>query len=135
MNILKRRLLYVMDVLSTSFVHYGCLKDYRTLCMSQKDSFVRCKCLKDVFFTLWMSQRRLLYVMDVSKTIGRYVCLKKTLLYVMNVSKRLFCTLWMSQRRLFYVKDVSKTSFLRYKYLKDVLGTVLISLGIDKNET
>ena len=83
-------------VFESSFIRYGCLKD----------SFVRYGCLKDVFCTLWMSQRRLLYVMDVSKTS--------------------FCMLWMSHRHLLYVMDVSKTSFVRYGYLKDVLGTSFV---------
>ena len=37
-----------------------------------KTSFLRCGCLKDVFCMLWMSQRRVLYVMNVSKTC--FVC-------------------------------------------------------------
>ena len=59
----ERRLLYVMDVLKTSFVCYGCLKD--VLCM------------------LWMSQRCPLYVMDVSKTFHYY--LKKVLYAVSKI--------------------------------------------------
>ena len=67
------------------FVFLGCLKM----------SFVRYGCLKDVFCTLWMSQRRLLYVMDVSKmSFVRYGCLKDV-----------FCTLWMSQKRFYCVSN------------------------------
>ena len=74
------------DPSNTSLVRYECLKDYRTLCMSQKDSFVRYECLRDVFFTLRMSQRQLFYVKDVPKTsFVRYVCLKD-----------IFCTLQIS---------------------------------------
>ena len=59
-------------------------------------SFVRYGCLKDVFCTLWIFQRRLLYVIDVSKmSLVRYGCLKDV-----------FCTLWMLERRLLYVMDV-----------------------------
>ena len=43
-----------MDILETPFVSY--------------------ECLKDVFCMLWMSKRRLLYVMDVSRT--SFVCYK-----------------------------------------------------------
>ena len=82
--------------------------------------------LKDVFSMLWMSQRRLLYVMDVSKTsFVRYECLKD-IFCALWMSQRLFCTLWMSQRRLSYVVDVSKTSFVRYGCLKDVPETACI---------
>ena len=64
-------------------VHYGCLKE------------VFCnKCLKNVFRTLWMSQRCLLYVME-SQRCQRY-----------EKRKDFFCTLWMSQRGLSYVMNV-----------------------------
>ena len=59
----SKSLLHAMNVLSTSFVRY--------------------KCLKDVFCTLWMSKRHLLNVMNVSKTsFVRYECIKD-----------IFCTL------------------------------------------
>ena len=50
---------------------YGYPRDHRTF-------FVRYGCLKDVFCTLWVSQRRFLYVMDVSNTsFVPYGCLKE----------------------------------------------------------
>ena len=56
---------------------------------------------------LWMSQRHLLYVMDVSKT--SFVCY--------GCIKDIFCMLWMSQRRL----------FVCYKSLKDIFCTLWMS--------
>ena len=61
--------------------------------------FVRYECFKDVFCTLWMSLRRLLYVMDVLKTSTKrifhflcYECVKDVfksyLGNLLNISKR-----------------------------------------------
>ena len=68
------RFLHVLNVLKTSFVRSECFKDFFcTLLMSSFDqeclkSFVHYECLKEVFYKLWMSLRRLYYVMDVLKT-------------------------------------------------------------------
>ena len=79
-NIYHKHLLYITNLSKMSFVRYGCLKD--------------------VFCTLWTSQRRLLYVMYVSKTSFVHYG------YVKDV----FCTLRICQRRLLYITNVSKTS-------------------------
>ena len=66
----------VCYVFQTSLVHLGCLNDvFFILWMYKKTSFVayeylktffvRYECLKDVFCTLWMSQRWILYIIDV----------------------------------------------------------------------
>ena len=63
-------------------------------------SFVRYKCLKDVFCTLWMSKRCHLYVMNVMETsFGHYEYLKryfvrrgimlKDIFWALQISKRL----------------------------------------------
>ena len=66
--------------------------------------------LEDV--ALWMSQRRLFYVMSVTMT---YFCtlwmFQWRLFYVMSVKMTYFCTLWMFQWRLFYVMSVTMTYF------------------------
>ena len=47
-----------MIVLKMSFVRYECLRDvFGTLWMSQKMSFVRYECLKDVFRTYYESEK------------------------------------------------------------------------------
>ena len=62
--------------MSFVLMSYGCLKD--VFCMLW--------ILKDVFRILWMSNRRLLYIMDVlNMSSVRLGCLKDV-----------FCTLWMS---------------------------------------
>ena len=128
-----------MDILNTSFVYYGYLKH--------------------VFCILWISQTRLLYIMDILKTsFERYGCLKICFLYVMDVLKTSFVrygcvgkisylfqvvhvsepsfvryeclkyvirTLKMSQRGFLYVMNVRKTSFVRHRYLKDVISHFL----------
>ena len=102
------------------------------------ENYVRYGCLKDVFCTLLMSQRRFLYVMDVSKTFFvHYGCLKDVFCTLWMSQRRLFvcywclkdvfCTLWMSQRRILYVMDVSKTFFVSYGCLKDVFCTLWMS--------
>ena len=89
-------------------------------------SFVRYESLKDVFCTLWMCQRHLLYVMDDSKTsFVRYRCLKDIFCSLWR-TQRLFCTLWMSRRPLLYVMDDSKMSFVCYGCLKNVLKTFYV---------
>ena len=93
-----------MNVSKPSFVRYGCLKDV----------FCTYECLKDVFCTLWMSQRCILYFMNVSKM---YFVLHECL-------KAVFCALWMSQRRLLYVMNAWKMSFVRYDCLKAVFCTL-----------
>ena len=53
-----------------------------------KTSFVRYERLKDVFCTLWTSQRRLLYDMNVSKTsFVRYGCLKDVFCTLLKLSR------------------------------------------------
>ena len=113
-------LLYIMNVSKMSFVHYDrsnlffvcyeCLKDvFFSLWMSQ-----RCyECLKDIFFTLWMSQRSLCYIMIAQ------ICF----LYVTNVSKMSSFSLWMSQRCYGCLKDVFCTLWL----LKDIFFTLWMS--------
>ena len=117
-----RRLLYVMDVLKTSFVRYGCLKD--------------------VFYTLQMSLRRLLYVTDVFKTSFAYADLEvrqqmtdgvfskyATSFYKEVRSSPCCCAVLLDPRLLLYVMDVLKTSLVRYGCLKDVFCTLWMSLG------
>ena len=74
-----------------------------------KTSFVRYGCVKDIFCMLWMTQRRLLYVIDVSKTsFVRYGGLKDV-----------FCMLWMSQKR---PKDVLRSLGMLYaNYTKSLV--------------
>ena len=143
----QRCLLYVINVSKISFCSFSDVS---------KMSFVRYGCSKDFFctnkylyyITLWMSQRRLLYVMiaqkyllyvmNFSKTsFVCYKCLKHIFLFLFGCLKDVFCTLWMSQRWLLYIMDVSKTSFVRYdrlkmsfvcyKCLKDVFCTLWMS--------
>ena len=68
-------------------------------CQTERDMMDIPTCLLIIFHnTLWMSKRRLMYVIDVSNmTFVRYECLKDV-----------FCMLQMSERRLLYVIDVSK---------------------------
>ena len=90
-------------------------------------------CFVLFFSTLWMSQRRLLYVMVVSNTSFCTWMSLRRLLNVMNVSKTssvcygclkyVFCTLWMSQRRLSYVRC--------FKY---VSGTTIYLLGRERSQ-
>ena len=52
-----------------------------------KMSFVRYECLKNIFRTFWISERCLVYVMDVSKmSFIRYGCLKNVF-YTLCISK------------------------------------------------
>ena len=99
-----------------SLVRYLCLLYFMFVI---KAYFVRHDvCLKDVFCTLWRSQRRLLYVMFVLKA------------YFVRHDVRLkgvFCTSCMSKRRLLCVMDVLKTSFVRYGCLNDVFFTWCMS--------
>ena len=76
--------------------------------MSQRRLLFVLKVTKTSFCTLWMSHRHLLYVMRCGNG-----CLKD-----------IFCTLWMSQRRFLYVMNVLKTFFVRYGCLKDVFCTL-----------
>ena len=151
----QKRLLYVVKISKTTlrclvyvYIMYGCLKNVfctlwrsqrqlwdvlytYTLCMDvSKTSFVRCEDLKDNskmsrirIHYVWMSQKRLLYVVKISKTTLR--CF--VYVYIMyGCLKNVFCTLWRSQRQLWDVlytytlcMDVSKTSFVRCEGLKD----------------
>ena len=81
-----------------------------------------------VFCTLWMSQRCLLYVMNVLKMpFVRYGCLKD---FFCTNKYLYYITLWMSQRPLLYViiaqkyllyvMNFSKKSFVCYKCLKHI---------------
>ena len=98
----KNAFVYILDVSKTSFARYVNVS---------KMSFVRYGCFKGVFCTLWMfkevfcmlwmSQRRLLQVMNVSKT---------SFVYILDVSKTSFAR---------YV-NVSKMSFVRYGCFKGV---------------
>ena len=115
----------------------GCFKEaylinQHILKTSQRRPFVRHGCLKDVFCTLWMTQRLsknsfvcygslkdvFLYVMDVSKmSFLRYECLKDV-----------FFTLWMPQRRHLYFMNASKTSLnvMCVLFVMDVSDTSLV---------
>ena len=84
------------DHRNDSFVHYKYLKD------------VHYGCLKNIFCTLWMSQKPLFMLWMSSKTsFVRYGCLKDVFLCY-GCLKDIFCTLWMSQRRLLYVMNIPK---------------------------
>ena len=119
----QRRMWYVMDVLKTSFVCYGCLYVFCKLWMSLSLLYVmdvkkNVFCILWIFerhiFALWMSQRGLLYIMDAYKTsIVRYECFKDVFCMLWT-SKRVFRMLWLSQRRLLYVMDVLKTYLVCY---------------------
>ena len=89
----------LMDVSMTSSVHYCCLFMM---------TFSRYGCQKDVFCTLWMSKRCLLYVMHAKKmSFVRYSCLKDVVFVRYESLEDVFCTLWMSK----------KTSFVRYELI------------------
>ena len=86
--------------------------------MVASKTFVHYECPKDVFCTLWMSQRHLLYIMNVSKTsFVHYKCLKD-IFVCYGCLKDIFCILWMYQRNLLYIMNVSKTSFVCYECIK-----------------
>ena len=98
MNVLKTSFVCYMDVLKTSFVCYECPKDVLgTSCVLLVRLIVQ-----NVFCMLWMSQRCLRNVLCSSGKINHTECL----LYVMNVLKTsfvcyecfkdVFCLLWMS---------------------------------------
>ena len=94
-------ILDVMNVSKTFFVYNGCLKDVFCILWCPKDGFffVCYECLEDVFCMSLMSQRRVWYFMNISKTYVLY--------------------LWMTERCVWYIIDVLKTPCRCFKYLKD----------------
>ena len=130
----KRCILYVMDALKTSFLYYGCLYVFCKLWMSLSLLYVmdvkkNVFCILWIFerhiFALWMSQRGLLYVINVSNT---FFVFKRHLSLYYECLKEVFCILWMSQIRLLYVMIVSKTYVVCYGCLKDVFCMLWMSL-------
>ena len=91
----------------------------------------KCAITQQTRDVLKMSQRRLLFVLKVTKTSFCTLWMSDIFctLCVLDVSKTFFVryALCRSQRRLLYVMDVSKTSFVRYGCLKDVFCMLLVS--------
>ena len=107
-------------------------------------------------YTLCMSKRYLLYIMNVSKISFLhydrsnlfFVCVRMTqrcLLFSLWMSQRcygclkdvfctlwllkyVFCTLWMSQRCLFFIMDVSKMLWMSQRYLFYIMNVSKKSL-------
>ena len=89
-----------MNVLKTSFVLYGYFED--------------------IFCTLWMFQRSLLYFIDVSKTsFVRYKCLEDSFLYVLKTPAKLPLNIHIVLYRLRVASDYPFFSLLiMSEYLK-----------------
>ena len=72
-----------------------------------KTSFVRYECLKDVFCKLWMSQRRLLYVMVCLKDVFCMLWYVWHLLISETILKR-------ESRKIYSFKETNKASEIYY---------------------